>query len=122
MPGPVSGPVTRRAAGVAAVAAVVLLLAGCAGETSAELTGYRTGPGDREITVSYIRGEGDPSGHLTILEESPGQVRVRVTYPASDDTVRTLIGIGDEATARLAEPLADREILDDRGDSVRRLP
>jgi hypothetical protein len=97
-----------------------LTLSGCDwGKASAQLAGYRTGPGSDQITIVYATGPADEDGHVEILEQDSTHVQVRVLYERYDGT-QNLIAISKDAVGTLAAPLGDREVLDEAGDELAR--
>ncbi|MBG0569307.1 hypothetical protein [Actinoplanes aureus] len=98
--------------------ALALTLSGCSdGETSADLESFRPGPGDNDITITYIQGPSDSPGHIEIIEEGSTQIRIRVLYEAADG-VQPDLGIAKEAVGRLKQPVGGRSVVDERGNEV----
>jgi hypothetical protein len=86
---------------------------------SAELLGYRLGPGSDQVTIGYEQGHGDKPGVTEILTEDSHQVRVRIRYEFFDG-LRLLVAIPREVVVTLKAPLHDRKLVDENGDAVPR--
>ncbi|GAA0446437.1 hypothetical protein Aca07nite_04780 [Actinoplanes capillaceus] len=106
-----------RALKLTTAAILALAVSGCGGgETTAPLFGYRTGPGDREITILFVTGPGDEGGRLEILDEDPVRVAVRVLYRSdSGDDPSPLIGVQRTVSGVLDQPLDGRWVVDQDG-------
>lgn len=103
---------------VAAALVLALTLTGCSVyRTSADLVGFRPGPGAHEITVIYVQRQADPPGELEIVSQDPEQVRVKVLYRAAGGT-QADVGQQREAVAGLDAPLGTRAVVDDDDDPV----
>jgi len=106
---------------VATALVLALTLAGCSVyRTSADLAGFRPGPGADEITVSYVQRPVDPPGELEIVSQDAGQVRVKVLYRAAGGA-QDDIAQERKAVATLDAPLGTRTVVDDNGDPVQLL-
>jgi hypothetical protein len=106
---------------VVALLSAAVALSGCgdSDKTSAELQGYRSGPGSNQITVLYGARPGDEAGSAEVLAQDSTQVKVRVMYQRSskpqDDVLQR-----KEVVAALEAPLGDRKVVDESGVEVPR--
>ncbi|MFN8074634.1 MAG: hypothetical protein U0Q15_04320 [Kineosporiaceae bacterium] len=109
---------SRRRAWWIATAAVVVVVAVAglavwwtvrATVTSADVDGYRRGPGERQVTVVYLRGPDDRLHSAEVMEQTSTEVVVDVTIRrsrgSSDD-----IALRDSVVLDLAAPLGDRTV------------
>ncbi|MBB2946530.1 ABC-type glycerol-3-phosphate transport system substrate-binding protein [Actinoplanes lutulentus] len=103
----------------AAALVLALTLAGCSiYRTSADLVGFRPGPGANEITVIYAQRPADAAGELEILSQDAEQVRVKVLYRAAGGA-QDDVAVEREAVGELDAPLGMRTVVDDDGEIVR---
>jgi hypothetical protein len=87
------------------------------GKATAQLHGYRLGPGRNQITLLFEQGDGDRPAEVEVLDEDAGHVRVRVRYKHYNG-MRLLFAIPREIVASLTAPLGDRTVLDGDGSEV----
>lgn len=88
---------------------------------SAELLGYRPGPGDDQITILYGQDADDEPGEARVLEHDARQVRVQVTYVFAQGW-QLLILCPREVVLTLGGPLGNRAVVDETGQHVPRVP
>lgn len=88
------------------------------GKRVAELTGYRLGSANNDITILYEQGIGDGPGEVEVLEEDSMRVRVQVCYESFKGGLRLLPAIPHEVVVTLGAPLDNRKVLDERGEGI----
>jgi hypothetical protein len=99
----------------------VVSLSGCGGlgKTSAELQGYRVGPGSNQITVLYGARPGDRPGVAEVMAQDATQVKVRVSYERSRELQDDILQ-RKEAEATLEAPLGNWRVVNETGVEIPR--
>ena len=101
-----------------AAAGLALGVTGCgSGQTTATLEDYRPGPGARQVTVNYTIGRADKPGKAEVVRQNPTEVVIRVVYQHDDD-INVMLGVIQEATLDLNEPLGNRKVLNHDGTQI----
>lgn len=115
---------TRAFGATLLITALAVATSGCSGQASpahsrgntiAAIVSYMPGPGDKQITVRFMRARKDSPGVAEVLDQNDHEVKVLVTYQGSG----SLDGFSDHSVrVTLDAPLGNRVVVDDSGQPV----
>jgi hypothetical protein len=99
-------------------------LSGCGvfrGKTSAELLGFRAGPGANQITLVYGAGPADDPGVAEVLSQDATEVKVRVRYRVASGKQEDVLK-HKEVVVTLDAPLGERSVVGEDGNMIKPTP